>query len=527
MKSIDELDLGFTDAQNYGQRANKQKFADIFVKNSYLDDLLQPQVYFLIGEKGTGKTAYATFLSNGEYKENKSMLKFLSATDYEKFYILKKQKNLDLTGYVGIWKVILLLLLSKSISENDKVVSLFNKSIISDLINTIDEYYANAFSPEIITALKVIDESEVVAKLISQHAEVGGKAGSKYEFTETKFQTNLFYIEKNFSDAIQKLKLNKNINLFIDGIDVRPDSIPYADYLECIRGLATAAWSLNTELFQNVRDSKGQLRVVLLLRPDIYGTLNLQNATNKLLDNAVFLDWRTTYQEYSRSYLYKVANKILSYQQTDEGNPEIWNSYFPWKLPSTNPNTRDYDTAFMEFLKISLSRPRDILAIMQLLQRKMKKDGNADTNEFDVISYQSNEFQNNYSEYFMSSLKDQLSFYYSSVDFEHFLHFFDLFSGSDFTHKAYLENYEKFIDYILANADEIPEFVEDPKKLLQLLYDSNTITAIEMDENDNPYFHFSYREKSNANISPKVPIGDNVSYRFHYGLYKKAKFGRF
>lgn len=527
MKSIENLDLGFTDAQNYGQRANKQKFYDIFVKNSYLDDLLRPQVYFLIGEKGTGKTAYATYLSNGEYKENKSILKFLSATDYEKFYVLKKQKNLDLTGYVGIWKVILLLILSKSISENDKVVNLFNKSIISNLVNAIDGYYANAFSPEIITALKVIDESEMVAKLISQYAEIGGKAGSKYEFTETKFQTNLFYIEKNFSDAIQKLKLNKNINLFIDGIDVRPDSIPYADYLECIRGLTTAAWTLNTELFQNVRDSKGQLRVILLLRPDIYGTLNLQNATNKLLDNAVFLDWRTTYQEYSRSYLYKVANKILSYQQKDEESVEIWNAYFPWRLPSTNANARDYDTAFMEFLKISLSRPRDILAIMQLLQRKMKKDSKANTREFDINTYQSNEFQNNYSEYFMSSLKDQLSFYYSSVDFEHFLHFFDLFNESDFTHQVYLENYEKFIDYILTNADEIPEFVEEPKKLLQLLYDSNTITAIEIDENDNPYFHFSYREKSNANISPKVPIGDNVSYRFHYGLYKKAKFGRF
>ena len=30
-----------------------------FVKNSYLDDLLDSNVYFLIGEKGTGKTAYA------------------------------------------------------------------------------------------------------------------------------------------------------------------------------------------------------------------------------------------------------------------------------------------------------------------------------------------------------------------------------------------------------------------------------------------------------------------------------------
>jgi len=527
MKSINELDLGFTDAQNYRQRLNKQKFNDIFVKNTFLDDLLHPNVYFLIGEKGTGKTAYATFLSNGEYKNHKSVLKFLSATDYEKFYILKKQKNLDLSGYVGIWKVIILFLLSTSISENDKLVPTFNKSIIDDLLKAIDSYYENAFAPEIMTALKIIDESEVVAKLISKYIELGGKAGTTHEFSETKFQTNLFYIEKSFSDAIKKLKLTKSITLFIDGIDVRPDIIPYEDYIECIRGLASAAWTLNTELFQNTRDSKGHLRVVLLLRPDIFSTLALQNETNKLLDNSVFLDWRTTYSDYKNSFLYQVSNKILSYQQSEKCNETVWDKYFAWRLPSTNEANRKNDTAFMEFLKISLSRPRDILAILQYLQRKMKKDGDGHKCEFDIKAYRSDEFQNNYSEYFMSSLKDQLSFYFSSVDFEHFLRFFDYFTDSDFTYTTYSENYKQFEDYILDNAKEIPEFVEDEKRLLQLLYDSNVITAIKTDEYNKKYFYFSYREKSSANVNPKVPVGANIEYRFHYGLYKKAKFGRF
>ena len=62
-----------------------------FCKNSYLEDLLQPHIYFLLGEKGTGKTAYATFLSNSEYKNNKSILKYINGTDYEKFYELKRK----------------------------------------------------------------------------------------------------------------------------------------------------------------------------------------------------------------------------------------------------------------------------------------------------------------------------------------------------------------------------------------------------------------------------------------------------
>ena len=290
MKKISELNLGFSDAQNYARRDNKKMFNDIFVKNYFLEKLINPNIYFLIGEKGTGKTAYSVYLKNNNYRENKTVLSYISATDYDKFYNIKKQKNLELTDFVGIWKVILLLLLSKNITDDDKVVSIFNKSNLDNLVKAIDEYYLNAFTPEIITALRIVDETELAAKLICKYSEISGKNGTTLEFTETRFQMNLFYIEKQFSDAIRNLKLNKNVNLFIDGIDIRPNVIPYDDYIQCIRGLADACWALNTELFQNVKDSKGHLKIVLLLRPDIYSALNLQNATNKLRDNAVFLD---------------------------------------------------------------------------------------------------------------------------------------------------------------------------------------------------------------------------------------------
>ncbi len=525
MKTIKELELGFSDAQNYAQRQNKTMFNEVFARNTFLDDLVKQSSFFLVGEKGTGKTAYATYLCNNNYKDVSATISFLSATDYEKFYTLKQQKNLDLTGYEGIWKVILLLLISKSITENDKVLPAFSKSGINNILAAIDDYYMNAFSPEITNVMKVVDESEIVAKLICQYSEVGGKSGQKIEFTETRFQHNLYYIEKKFENALNKIKLQKNVVLFIDGIDVRPDTIPYQDYIQCIRGLSNAAWTLNTSLFQNLRDSKGRLRIVLLLRPDIYNSLNLQNATTKLLDNAVFLDWRTTYQGYKTSYLYKVGLKLLAYNQTVADDVDIWDEYFDWKIPSTSKE-RDYDTAFMAFLKISLSRPRDILVILQYLQRKMKKDGLGDNIKFSKKRFESDEFQNNYSAYFLSSLKDQLSFYYSSDEFDLFLKLFDFFDDTDFSFSDFSVIYEKFCDYILENAQDIPNFVDDSKKLLQLLYDSNVIAAIEK-KGDQPYFHFSYREKDSTNISPKVPIGENITYRFHYGMYKKARFGRY
>ena len=526
LKSIDSLNLGFSDAQNYTQRGNKQMLSEVFVKNYYFTKLLKPNIYYLVGEKGTGKTAYAAFLSNGEYDNNKSILKFIGGTDYEKFYELKKRKQIDISGYADIWKTILLLLLAKSVTDNDKVVSIFNKNTLPELMQAIDEYYNRAFAPEIINALKIVDRSEMVAKLVCKYAEVGGSDGSTIEFNEQRLQMNLYYVSNKFSECLGNLKLTKNLTLYIDGIDVRPNSIPYEEYLECIKGLATACWSLNTELFANVKDSKGQFKVVLLLRPDIFNSLNLQNATNKLADNAVYLDWRTTYADYKTSNLYKVANKLLAYSQDNKIADEIWEQYFNWELPSTNPGQRDKDTAFMEFLKISLSRPRDIQRIISLIQEIMIERGLGTKAEFDFSAYNSDRFQNAYSEYFLSSLKDQLSFYYSEDDYKHFRKFFDFFDDPQFSFDEYQIAYQKYVNYILDNAKEIPKFVEDPKAFLQLLYDSNVVAAIDEEEAGH-YFHFSYREKSSSNISPEVPYENSTTYRFHYGLYKKAKLGRY
>ena len=119
-----------------------------------------------------------------------------------------------------------------------------------------------------------------------------------------------------------------------------------------------------------------------------------------------------------------------------------------------------------------------------------------------------------------------LSLIYSKKDYNHYIKLLEFFDKPDFTYEEYNQCYIKFTEYILENAEDIPEFVEDPKRLLQLLYESNII-ASKTESNDQYYMNFSYREKSSSNVNPQVPIGDNISYRFHYGLYKKNRMGRY
>lgn len=161
--------------------------------------------------------------------------------------------------------------------------------------SAIDEYYQKAFSPEIIQALQFVQESTLTAELISKYTNLG--AGEKDTFTasESRFQANLFYIQRSFETALKQIRLKSNHILFIDGIDIRPATIPYSNYLECIRGLANAVWEVNNDIFPAAKGSGVRMRTVLLVRPDIFASLGLQNLNTKIRDNAVFLDWRTDY----------------------------------------------------------------------------------------------------------------------------------------------------------------------------------------------------------------------------------------
>ena len=79
--------------------------------------------------------------------------------------------------------------------------------------------------------------------------KLGGEEKVSISFSESRFQTNLLFIQNHFEDALRSLKLSRNHILFIDGIDIRPSSILYEDYLECVKGLANAVWSINTDFF--------------------------------------------------------------------------------------------------------------------------------------------------------------------------------------------------------------------------------------------------------------------------------------
>ncbi len=524
MKPIKSLDFGFADAQNYKKRENKEQFNKVFIKNDYLESLCDPSISFLIGEKGTGKTAYAVFMANSSYKNNRSEIKYIRETEYRKFITLKEEKHLQLSDYTNIWKVIIYLLLCEKINEVEgDNFSFKNFGKFKVVRDAIDEYYYSAFSPEIIQALEFVQNSKLAAELLSKYAKAQGEQSETHVFTEKRFQANLFYIQKKFEDAIKQIRLDSNYMLFIDGIDIRPSNIPYDEYLECVKGLANAVWEVNTDFFPTIKGGKGRCRVVLLIRPDIFESVGLQNQNAKIRDNSVFLDWKTDYNLHRHSKIFEVSDHLLSIQQDEKTSTigEAWDQYFPWDSPNVIDNY-NCPTSFINFMRWSYYRPRDIVTLLTLLK---DHSNNKEKDSFTLNDFEARSFQRAYSNYLLGEIKDQLSFYYQVEDYEIFLKFFEFLKGKDkFTYDEYCSAYNKMIEYLKSVKKDTPKFMHSQNEFLQFLYDTNVLCYLERPKEGKALIHWCFKERNYSNISPKVKT--DLEYQVFYGLAKALNLGR-
>lgn len=209
----------------------------------------------------------------------------------------------------------------------------------------------------------------------------------------------------------------------------------------------------------------------------------------------------------------------MSAQQTEEKEKgESWDYYNSWSQKSTNTEKREADDSFICILRNTYYRPRDIVMALKIMKENVQKNNRINDFQFIADDFLSNEPLNEYSDYLLGTIKDQLSFYYTTFDYDEFLMFFTFLNRkSDFSYQEYLETFEKYEAYLIEKSNAIPKFVDSAEEFLQFLYENNIICFYEEGE-QKTLFSWCYRERRISNINPRVKI--NVNYRVHYGLQK-------
>lgn len=553
MKAFTDLNLGFTNAENYRRRENKELLRHYFVKDQFLERLLNPNIYFLVGEKGTGKTAYSTFLRNEFYRKKYALAYDVRQTEYQKFLELKKAGHLPLSQYSEVWRTLLLIAAATSILEKSSTPDFLQRfTKLGALKRALDEFYGNAFAPEIVKILSFVEESERSVSLIAKYAGAQGGITNK-DRTETKdsnsiFQTNLLSLRRSFEGAINALKLDNDYIIFIDGIDVRPSEISYADYFECVSGLIAAIWSINNDFLSNIKDTVGRIKFVLLVRPDIFLRAGLHNVNTKIRDNSVFLDWQTTYKDYRTSRLFEVADKLLSSQQDRDTSQNkksadaselsrskdapvgsAWDHYFPFLAQNIKVSRQDEPgtiNSFLAFLRFSYYRPRDINAMLDTMRIILSRRGTV--HQVTASDFNDPTFRDAHADYLLGELRDQLLFYYSQDEFDLFVQFFQYLNGKKrFSYEEFSSALMEFVSECKSSDKALPKFFESTDIFLQFLYEQNVICYIETDAEDelaDNFIRWCFRERTQSNLAPKVRA--NVDYEIFYGLTKALNVGR-
>ncbi|UCA09123.1 hypothetical protein LA364_10395 [Aeromonas enteropelogenes] len=519
-KKIGELKEPFNDAVNYKSKDEKQFFSGIFLKTSELQRCLSPSTYYLMGEKGTGKTAYAVFLENNNIGDNLCQLTTMTETQYKRFIALKQEGKIAFSDYANIWRSILLLLTSQLIIHRSKNLFHTFTRKFSKVENAIEKWDENALNPEIESAFELLNSTDISTKLSAKDiGEAGLKSFSQTAEKTVRIKHHLLETERLLKDAIKSLKLSKNHILFIDGIDYRPEGVPYSEYIECIKGLSEAAWQLNSEFFNTIKDSKGRLKIMLLIRPDVFHKLNLYNSNSRLQDNCVFLNWSTTEKEYSHSNLFEASGKFFSNQQRFPATPyEAWNHY--------HNGAPEGSAAFRKLLKHSFQKPRDILTYIKIVQRYYTNAGKGDSIFIGKNILSEPSVNREYADYLLGEVRNYATFYMKPSDFGIYIKFFQYLDGkATFTATEFSVAFKKFKAWASGETIYAKEFLHDPETLLQFFYDVNVIGYKEkLISNGDNFYHWAYKERTINNISPKIK--DAAQLILNPGISKALDIGK-
>lgn len=502
-KSIVELQEPFNDAVNYRTRQEKEFFSRIFLRTDDLQSCLKPSVYYLIGEKGSGKTAYAAYLENNAVDESRCRLATMTETQYKRFITLKKRGKLEYSDYANIWRPMLLNMMAQAIVLKSKGFFESVTGKFSALEEEIERFNKDALNPEVEVAFEMVNESSDslsvgYEKILQADAKDTSKATEKTE----AIKHHLLEKETSLKQAIGDLRLARNHILFVDGVDYRPEEVPYNDYLACVKGLGEAVWQLKADFFGNIRDSKGRIKIVLLVRPDVFHKLNLYNSNSRLRDNAVLLEWATTESGMRTSQLYEATGKYFSSQQTDQA-PTI-------EAADQYLRAEDDNSIFRRLLRTSFQKPRDVLTFIRIARKvSIRSLGRGGSNRFesDIVSHP--EYTKEYSDYLLGEVRDYADFYMEQEDFFLYIKFFQYLNGKgEFTFAEFSAAYERFKGWIKGESVRATEYLRDAEALLQFYFDVNIIGYRESvgdeHERQDRFVHFSFRERTLTNIAPKV-----------------------
>ena len=510
-----DIDIPFDEAENYFKPNNREKLNRLFYKDQNYSKLLKDTTYYLIGDKGSGKTTYCAYFCNNMIGNTKSKRFLISVDDYNKVLQMKKEGKLNYTHYITLWKAILLTKLLATIEDSE--IGLFNGRAIAKIRSTLKKYNFTKITMDSFSPVSFMDnvkfsamvESGVDINVALMDGSLGEEVTNCCTVEKHVYEDSWQKFINDIAEDLEKLRLKNHHYLFIDGIDTRPSDIPYNEYKECIYPLVRAVYDINSDILSHIKDrKKGRLQIILLTRLDIFLNAGLNNAGSKIADNSAFLNWSmTSEKDYRSTSLYELVNSMLSAGAPEDASAS-WDKYFNFKVKR---GQRDFDS-FPYFLRLSTSKPRDFVKLLKITNQQCIANNQKNPNSKII---ESDLFQRAYSTYYADTIRTALSFYYDNAEIKLMFEFIKSFKMLTFTYKQYLQIWEKFSDQA-----KLQNCFGDSYEFLELMFNFNLIAVYEEDA----YYRWKHRECTIANYDyslEKNAMKPETKFIFHWAADKE------
>lgn len=309
-KPLKELFFDCYDAVEFGNPKYHDILAKVFYKAPTYSKVASRGTYFILGEKGSGKTMCAQYYAHIDQSVSSSIVDF-SSIDFVRFEGLISAEVIKFTPLEGIWSILLSSIAVDHINKNE--TNVFTSGKFDHFRPLLEEIPVGAIKPEFPVAMEILSKMSIGAEIPAGFIEkinIALGKDSKESFSEIRLP--LVDLGKSFEFYFNKLRVSKDNIIFIDGIDVKPDEFTQDRYITHLRAFVKAALNLN-QIFAKAKGG-GSLKFVILLRPDIMNHLGLQNQAAKVNDNSLILSWNSSSDNFKAFDLYDLSNKFLERQ---------------------------------------------------------------------------------------------------------------------------------------------------------------------------------------------------------------------
>jgi hypothetical protein len=342
---IKQVDFGLND----GKLDALERY---FLDTGAIDRLKSRRSFFVLGRKGTGKTAIAKHLTDlsSSWSHFSAMLS-LREVPVKLIEEFEDSAQTQSGRFVLVWQFILLIELAKLVIKDAEVSPADAAKLEAILLTTTPSLSA---SPDVY--LKQTRERGYKVNV--------GKSGVFNATLEGKNVVTGGTVDLiDFTDALRNhllatARIGKSYRVIIDELD---DS--YADskeYYDLIIALFKAAMILNFSASQARKD----VTALVALRDDIFDSVNYSDK-NKWSDMSMRVDWLLKPGEKPhQSNLFKMINLRIGASLEDE--PTVDKRY--WRAMFESLPVRSDVKPFPYILSRSLYRPRDVIQFCKCIQ---------------------------------------------------------------------------------------------------------------------------------------------------------------